>query len=299
MFFLGGTFLASPETLQNTITDIKDVNSIVVQNGIYDNLYVTRDVESDYTTTTREGTWDYDTVLNASFNGDLQCGNVYFVLNNTSLIRIRRRIYDEFDWLSLVDIPTTTKESLTFEFYDRIARAKEKYEYALVPVTNGIEGDYNVNSVDTDFKGIFLVEPDVVYHTETNIDPIETQRNSSGISVETRGRKYPKVFHNSESNYETGSLTASFLEYNLKNKTYNYYTDWKYRKKFKDWTMNGNTKMLKHEDGRMWMISVIDAIPENERNHKNNITNTINFVESGDAEDKKYLYYNGFTNVAP
>ena len=71
-----------------------------LENGIFSHWYVTKDVDSPYSS--EEPTvWDYLTVMDANFNGTLEAGNVGYLIQNIDGIKVKRRIVGEYDWITL------------------------------------------------------------------------------------------------------------------------------------------------------------------------------------------------------
>ena len=61
MIFLGTTFCAAEDTLDSTPTNLLGINSITLQKGVFDDLYITRKVELDHSGHLTG--WDFDTLL--------------------------------------------------------------------------------------------------------------------------------------------------------------------------------------------------------------------------------------------
>ena len=65
-------------------------SSVKLENGIFTHWYTTRDVTSPYSS--EEPTvWDYLTVMDANFNGNLAAGNIGYTLDQIEGIKIKRR----------------------------------------------------------------------------------------------------------------------------------------------------------------------------------------------------------------
>ena len=76
-----------------------------------------------------------------------------------------------------------------------------------------------------------------------------------------------------------------------------YYWDtknsWEYREELKNWLFNGMPKILKYDDGRMWIISIVGDISDSADGHRENIKTTFEFAETGNPEKNKDLFYGG------
>lgn len=283
--------------LDFTPTAVKNIRSVLLQNGIYDELYISRDTSGPYTTDI-PGTWDFDTILHARFQGNLHAGNVEYSIGEISHIRIKRRERGSFDWVTLFEIPIADFDDFRFQLYDRYNRAKTEYEYALVPVTNNVEGNLNINHVYSDFDGVYLTEKDRTFNTALSVE-VSVQKNHPSEVVGTLGRVYPYIVGNSRNNYYSGTVTATFIEYNPAAGDWNVGTGWKYRRALMAFLENSRPKILKLHDGRMWLVNVMDAVTESPQEHADAPVTTISWTETGDAESVQDLYFNGLIDVNP
>ena len=64
-----------------------------------------------------------------------------------------------------------------------------------------------------------------------------------------------------------------------------------------DFLCDGNPKILKHEDGRMWMVQITGTPSESESPHPDFPTTSFEWVEIGSAESSTMLYSNNFIDV--
>ena len=142
----GDNFCADINCLDPVPTAINNITSTKLENGIYDRWYLTSDTSEPYPTTIPDQ-WDYDTIMDADFNGNISAGNVEFTLDEITGFKIKRREVGTFDWITLVELPVATLEDLHLSFNDNLNANFKNYEYALVPVVNDIEGDYITNTV--------------------------------------------------------------------------------------------------------------------------------------------------------
>ena len=75
MFLCGSNFVGGASACTLTPTGLTNINYIALQNGIYDDLYITKAVSFEPTAAC-PGTWDFDTILWATFNQTANAGNV-------------------------------------------------------------------------------------------------------------------------------------------------------------------------------------------------------------------------------
>ncbi|MDD3267229.1 MAG: hypothetical protein PHC75_08655 [Burkholderiales bacterium] len=296
--FFGMSFIGS--TNSNFASPIyrDDVDYMEVKNGIIDDLYLTANVTDAYTTEIPT-IWDYDTILHAKFEGDLFAGNADFSMNTVSHLRVKRRKKGTYKWVTLFEIPINKKEDFNFTKTDRYARGKTEYEWAIVPVLNGTEGNYNIASLTTSFEGIFIVDANKIYHSKYNIGHINPKRQKPSTVVVPIDRRYPFVISNGEVNYYSGEIKATFIEESVdgEDTAFNFERAWEYRDGFKDWLLNGSPKIIKYDDGRMWLVMVTGDIDEETDGHWDNVKTTFGFTEIGDCESNQDLYNNGLIDV--
>ena len=101
MFMMCGYNFCSDGNALDPAPIIKDsFNDVILKNGIFDHWNVTRDVVSPYSPAIPTS-WDYLTVMNANFNGNINAGNVNFSLNSIDGIKIKRRKVSDFNWVTL------------------------------------------------------------------------------------------------------------------------------------------------------------------------------------------------------
>lgn len=298
MIFLGNAFCAADHSLDATSTNINSINYLEIANGEFDQLYVSKNGSIDYTTTI-PAEWDYNTIMNALFDGNLNAGNILYALSQMNSIRIKRRIKGTFEWITLFEVPVSQQKDAQFDRYDKYARAGQEYDYAVVPTLNGIEGNLNISSIVSQFDGIFVIEKDSGYSTEVDVDVSPEQNKPSGI-IEVLGEMYPYAVSNGNINYASGSATGTFFEIDYDKCTFDLQQSGLYRKKLAQFLQNGNSKILKLNDGRMWLVAVIGNVNDSKsaQNGLEDYTSTtFSWAEIDDCESSNALYNNGFIDV--
>ena len=291
--FLGLSFLSDNTSLSLNAVNESDINNVKLSNAIFDNLYVTSaDVSSDTEIPTE---WDFNTILKADFNGNVSAGNVDFTLNEVSGILIKHRIAGTFEWTEVFYKDINTLEDFDFVFYDNFCKSNKIYEFALVPVTNYIENNYNIQSIESLFDGIYLFDIDKNYNLPFNTK-INTSKRNTNVKIEPIESKYPYTWNISKQRYDSGSLTTVLMP--TKNGyIVNEHHAQEYRKEFIEFLCNGQPKILKLFDGRIWMIQVSEDVSESDLDHWNLKEESFNWYEIGDVNSAKDLAENGFTDV--
>lgn len=294
MIFLGCDFTEGPDTLDMTATHIADTTYIVLQNAIFDHFYITHDTDYDYTTSV-DRPWDFETVMNADFNGDLMAGNVDYVAEQVSEVRIKRRKKGEYKWTTLFAVPIENADSFHFERFDRYARSQTEYEYSLVPVVAGIEGEINKNTIASKFEGVFIMERELGFNSILNVSS-QINKNHPTLIVAPIHRKFPYVFGNGNTNYYSGSLSAIFVQMD-EFCNFDWDKGWEYRHALMEFLCNGSAKILKMGDGKMWLVSIIDSPSETISIHEKAPTISFTWAEIDDCESGHALYENGFIDA--
>lgn len=291
MIFLGYAIYGGEHSAEIRPTDITDIKKVSMQNIIVDGFYITEETDNKAGQTIPNiSEWTFDTILNAPFNGNLLGGNVNFTADQILCMRVKRAEIDSYKWITLYEIPINSNEDLDFTRLDMIARGNQEYKYALVPVWNdSIEGNYNINTVKSDFDGLWIVEKEMSVNALIELG-MNTTRNMTTSTVVPLGRKYPYVNQYGKTNYTSGRFDAMFINLNYEDCSLEIENGVKYREIVEDFLTDGHPKIIKHMDGRIWLVAITDTIPKNEGNDYRLPVQTVNFVEIGKHDSSTDLY---------
>lgn len=276
-------------------------NYTKLENGVFSYWYATKDVDSPYSS--NEPTeWDYLTIMDANFNGTLQAGNIGYLIDNIDGIKIKRRIVGEYDWITIgyvnaEEIGTT----LSFTMNDYLNQNGVEYEYAFVPVVEGIEGNYVSNTIYSQFEGVFICDMETIYKFYAGVSYGNGQRVHKIGIFEPLGRKYPVVVSNALLNYETGSFSGTILNNDFfETRILDAKKMIEERKTLLDFLTNKKAKILKDWNGNYWLI-VITANPSISyfSDSSMELANVdANWTEIGDAKNGTDLYNVGILTEA-
>ena len=204
MFICGSNFVGGELACALTPTGIENIDYVELKNGIYDDLYITKDTDFelsyDY-----EMRWDFNTVLWAKFNNTTNAGNIDWNLESVSHIILKSRTEGNFRWKTIVVKDIHSIKDFVINYPDYFVASGQPVEYAIVPVLYGCEGIYASTSVTSKFDKMFLIEGGVVWGTEITDGFCDTTRNIPSSNVELLRRKYPKLVRNTIANYDTGN----------------------------------------------------------------------------------------------
>lgn len=306
MIFLDYSVLTSDiSALAATPTSVNDITSIEITNAKYDDLYATNDVTSDYIDTVDiPEEWDFNTILHAEFNDSLVAGNMDFTLESVSAILIKRKKADEFTWTTLEYHEVNTLEDFSITFVDKTASMSYDYQYAIVPILNGTEGNYSISEVNTTSSRLVILDGDALWSTPI-YNTYELNRVYPTGVIETLNNKYPTIVRNGESNYDQLTLSGSWIPSNesdcdlLIDKDYDGLRI-KYEKAFADFLTNDNVKIIKYPDG-FTLVGFLTTPPSNVATDDFNNYRTVSFgfTEIGDINDEEVLYDAGLISVDP
>ena len=306
MFFLGYTFLGGQYSADTNPASSREITAMTLENGAFQELFASKDGTIDITTDI-DKTWNYNTVLDGVFSEsnydaeakEFPAGNIDYLFQDITSVRIKRRESSTTAWVSLHEQPVSTKEDLNIEYFDRFARAKTSYDYALVPVLNySTEGIASQASITPEFEGLYVVGTDKWFSTSLECS-ITYERNHPSAVVQTIGNKYPYVIYNTQQNYDSGNASGVFARFNPDKCDWDYENSFAYRKKLLDFLTDGSAKILKIDDGRGWLIGRSDIITNEEMDHPYAVRTTFNWVELGDMDSTLDLYACGLSNVNP
>ncbi len=291
MIFCGSTFCGMEHTLDATANEVNAIGSVKIQSGQFDELAVQKKSESYTEEISQE--WDYDTALHAQFENSLNAGNVTYTTSQISAILLKRRKYGEFAWQTLDRVDISSQEDALFTYYDRFNQSNCEYEYALVPVIGNTEGNINVNRILSHFDGLFIMERSDGFNTLLETE-IVTQKNRPSSAITTIDRRYPYYESNGSSNYYSGQASGLFAKLDAKTRDWSIEDGWQYREALMEFLCNGRPKILKYEDGRMWLINIVGEPSEDASSHPDKVITSFDWVEIGDAQSGVDLYINNF-----
>ena len=293
--FLGYNFFSDGDALNSAPSNVDNITTIKLSNSIFDHFNVTKNTNTEVSTTIPTQ-WDYDTIMDANFNGNIDAGNVNFLIEQVSAIKIKRRIQGEFNWLTLQTIPINTVEDLSFVFNDLLNKNNVNYEYALVPVIEDAEGEYIINSILSQFNGVFIGDAETIYKFFYEVSYGSNQRNQQIGVFQVLGQQYPILVANGDLSYETGSVTATILNDDFEETGVIDRTAITNKKDaIKDFLTNKKAKILKDWSGNEWLCIVNSNIGVTYKSGSGMGIPIINFswTEIGDASNQQDLYNNG------
>ena len=323
MFFLGYNFLGCDEAAIPISPVIPSDNDAIEVSGVWaDTLAVTKrvykldehgkpipDGHGGYVleplTADVNTEWDFDTILIADFNNDTMAGNVKWVLRTVSHIAIKRRIVGTNKWITIAIKEVSTVDDLNIGGTDITCESLE-YEYALVPYFNNIEGDYSPVTVDVTNSDLVVIDRSGIYHTPVTDGYCDVTDVHPNSVLELLHNKYPTVVRNTIANYETITVTGTFLPFKdddcvdlsvYDDSPQNDRRRHLYSREVKDFLTNGRTKILKNVDGQCWMVYVTTPPTDTADNYYNVRKLQFGCTETGNLKSEEDLFYAGLLDV--
>ena len=294
--FLGYGFAGGNYSLDATPVCQNDSTLLKVSNAVVGDLYATNEALT-YSTTIPDN-WNFYTIMHGKFSGNLLAGNIDFAVSEVSSLRIERRVKNNTNWVILHEQTVSKKEDLTVLYYDKTARANTTYEYAIVPIIGQVEGTKYSQEITTDFQGLFVVDRDNVFQTELDVNFSNAKRNKPRSVITPIGSKYPQVVSNSTNNYDSGTVSAEWIKYNQEDDSWDTDNAISYIDNLKDFLNNEYPKLIKYQDGRMWLANVSSSeITDEEDDAHMQIHTSFDFTEIADCDSGSDLYANGFIDV--
>lgn len=259
MIFLGYNFLRDRYCWQPVPTNLTNIEDIKIENGIYDHFNITKDVDFPYITT-YPGEWDLSTQVDADFNGNINAGNIDYVITQISNIKVKRRKKGEFDWYTLYNVPINKREDIDFVRYDYLAQNDTEYEYAIVPIIGNIEGEYSINSIESQFYGVFISDNKNSYKFKADASYASNERVHLTTTYEPYGGKYPIIVSNGQLSYEKGTAGGSVIVFD-KNEELDRKATVERLNAMKDFLTSPSAKILKDFNGNIWLVALSENVP--------------------------------------
>lgn len=286
-------FFGCLESEKITPTATANIQYVSLSSAKFDYLYISRNTEWD-----SSFVWDKDTSLWAKFNNSTVAGNSDYTLSTVSDMLIKKRKLGEFNWRTVSTKKIKTISDFDIIGYDYLSAFDQDYQYAVVGSLNGVEANYNIKDIKSSGDSFYIIDKNNVYGTYTEQGSCDTTRNDASSIIELPYRSKPIQIRCSTINYDSGTMSGLFLKYNSKDCSFETAGLQKYRREVLDFLSNGNQKILKLPDGRMWLISVNNkSITDTMNGHRDFRTIAFGWTETGDCESDKALYYAGLTNV--
>lgn len=252
---IGYNFTSDINALDPMSSNVNDV-SVRIQNGIFDNVTITKDVLSEISSE-KPTRWTSDTVLNATFDEDISGGNIGQIAKDITSVKVKRRQIGTFDWITIKEIEVNDIDDLSFIVNDNLAISETDYEYAFVPIIQDIEGSYVINTIKAKFNGVFICDDETIFRMYAGVSYGDTQSVQPKGVYAPYGKKYPVIVSNGVTNYQTGSFSSIILPDSYDStKLIDKKAMADGRRLFVDFLNNKKPKLLKDWANNQWIIYI-------------------------------------------
>jgi len=290
--FIGYDFYGWADAIHDTRNPAGAVTSIELRKGVYDEVSLTNDVAT--ADSTDKLSWDLNTIFIAQFNGDLEAGTIGLSGLEIDEIRFKKRRVGDIDWITFYTMPFDSSSDL-YSVFDYIIQATETYEYAIVPVSDSLEGNYSISDqIEISFDDAFISNKDGSYRLRYDValDTLNSKKPSA-VFLPLSGSKYPIIMYNGELNYEEGSISC-MLYASESEKDVSLKSERILRDSIKTFLKDGKPKLLKRYDGLFMIINITGDVTLTPVEHVRGIyTVSFSFSEVGDPYSEEDLIESG------
>ena len=216
---------------------------------------------------------------------------------DVKMLKLKRRKYGDFNWVTLNSATIIPTRPYDVVWNDNLAQSGVTYEYAVVPVSSGVEGRYVTDNILAQFNGLFICSKDKIYKLYEGIAYGSGQREQKVGVFEPYGRKYPIVTSNANINYDTGSFSGLILPEN-------YMETGKIDRKaiverkdaILDFLTNKSAKIIKDFNTNIWlcMITGSPSVTYESSFGMGVVSIDASWVEIGDVNNSSDMYSAGF-----
>lgn len=295
---LGFNFLFDSYAIDPRPTNVEPLVSASVRNGIFDEINISADVDKQTIDTTIPSVFDKYDILLCDFNGNIDSKQLESY--DFNLIRIKRRESGTFNWITLFEVNINDLKDINFTRYDKYARNNTVYEYAFVPVSGGVEGNYSIISVESKFYKIYLCDESNIYSLDAGIAFGSISKSNKTNIFEPLMGKYPIVVSNAELNYKSGTLSGTIITpREEETKIWDLNQNIKLQNDVLNFLINKKAKIYKDWMGNSYLILIVEDVSLTPNNSINGRLADVafSFVEIGDAENQEDLYENGLIDI--
>lgn len=292
---LGYSFCSDGNAIDPVPTNAGDITLTEVKNGIFDHLNVTKNVTFDYNSVIPED-WDYDTIMDATFEGNISAGNAENMSKDITAIRIKRRVKGDFNWMTIKEIQIQSIKDFTFAIADNLALYGNEYEYAFVPMTGDAEGNYMIESILSKFSGVFICDANTVMKIRAGVEYSGNIENQQIGVFQPYNRQYPVIVSNSIIRYQTGTIGGWVLPSTWEDtRAIDVQEVRKEKELLLNFLLNKKPKVIKDMNGNSWLVFFTGSpsISYDNNYGQGMMKIAAEWTEIGDVNSKDDLYNAG------
>ena len=274
------------------------MHNVVVQNGVYDELEVCKDVTTRKEEVTKSHSWGENTLMLAKFQNNLSAGSVNVGNNEVYSIQFLKRKKGETEWQLCQEV-MYHKNQETYSFTDKYIESQQTYQYAIRPTAReydytgayigSIIGENSPQSERTEIDVVFdyahLFDNETSYDLLYNFKLGDITSNIDANTITTLGSQYPFTIYGA-SKYKSGSVSCLLVTEESATGVIDVWKEKELRNNIDKFLSNKKPKILKCDDGTYLLISISDnytLIPD--ENLLGSYSLSFNYTEIGDAND--------------
>ena len=228
--------------------------SVIIGNGIFDHLNITKDTSITYTEDIP--IWDEEnTLLDITFNGNINNTSP----NYTKLV-LKRKDDTLLNWLNLSEVEVDYNKDVYIDFNDSYIPTGVKQEYALVVYIDDIPSEYHTVDITPIWSKYFLSDKTNRFVLNAAVIYSNQMQNIQNGVLMPIGAKYPIVIQNGEGNYASGSVQFKVLGYQYDiDKRLDRISITKQKDDILTFLTNGKAKCLTDFNGNIYILKVINS----------------------------------------
>lgn len=253
---------------------IGNINYVEITNCKCNGIHIRQNTSNiDLTPNFKE--WQFDTILLAKFNNNLEAGNVGLGGLTIDRWKIRRRRINSTTFVNLDVIQFN--EAGGFQYIDRTPVCNVIYEYEVIPMSGDIEGQPHTVQIECQFDCWWITDGNESYPLWANLEVSDIPTNIQRYVYEGFGR-YPTISYGA-SKYQSGTITAILLDIDGKS-NHNYQTQ------VENFINNRKPKWLRTAQGDIWYVDTAMSKRKINIEFADDVsTLTFDWVEIGSVND--------------
>ena len=286
---------------------IKYFSNVQLVNSIVRDFYLTHDAsqESPYPSLPN---WDNYTIMRANFDNNLVAGNVDWLLNSVTKIKVKRRKLGAREtYVTLFEQPISTVYDLSFFYRDYYVPSGYEYEYAMVPCVGSNEQMYFTTTVTTQFDGLFVSDKDKSMKLYGNVMVNSSADNILIGALQPYNQVYPVIIKNPNVLYRTVTFQGDVLGISDNNCTGEPFKLTQatrpiivnQKREWDKFLCNGKAKIIRDWNGNV-ILAKITTAPQytyTQESGSSKPTMTFGVTEVGDYDNQWALYHHGLVDV--
>lgn len=295
MFFLYDMF--HDKNSVSTIGNSVEYDTAIISNGIFSHFNIKNVIEISSEpmafSYTEPSLWTASTIINISFNGTVNAGDISDLIEYVDHLEIQRKeggANSSNEWITLQRITKNTQTQIlntNFTLYDSYAKDNTIYTYQIVPYDDlGRKGVLMQQEILSMFDDIYILDAEEQFKITYENHISNSSFIQKSAKYEPYGAELPFVVYNAKTRYTSQTVTAILLAPSNENGLTGYldrHAQTELVNKFNYWLANGKAKILKDFNGNLKIGAIINPISNDYYRELGNglASTTFEFVEVG------------------